>query len=440
MRFFSTTYRLQNVMVLLTALISMLALPTLAIAGPFSNHSKAAGHVERNPDRKKSEGCDYYHCGPTTVILLSPISLPLGMGSALNFGTGEIDFLDGNYRTGQNGSLKNAKEYEKTSQLGLMAYVDAYMKEAASSNEIAQIEITIPMIDYGFTGSFQNIRIEMNTTDDRNYRSVILNTQTGEHASFTGSVNIEHYSPFALKGSYSGSLNIYEAIRPMPPPGRPLIRLASSGALKGQFNILRPVNGDERIINDVQATIVDPMRNDIKQMAAQYGLDIDVDQMFDRLDANIQRRSNRRSNISGGGSGGGSAYEGCNCSCNFTQSASDKCKTVCRPVFDVCMGERYTPLQTPMDNLAPPKGSQRPIFLLKDGEKFMNIDQDVLDNYHDDTFEIPSDLRSKFIAALEKKMPGADFAVFRENVLKAFDEEPTEKGKMFMFITLGGEE
>ena len=50
------------------------------------------------------------------------------------------------------------------------------------------------MIDYGFTGSFQNIRIEMNTIDDRNYRSVILNTQTGEHASFTGSVNIEHYS------------------------------------------------------------------------------------------------------------------------------------------------------------------------------------------------------------------------------------------------------
>ena len=440
MRFFSKTNTLHNVVVLLTALISMLALPTLAIAGPFSSPSNAAGHVERNPDREKNGGCNYYHCGPTTVIRISPISLPLGMGSALNFGTGEIDFIDGNYSTGQNGSLKKADEYEKTSQLVLKAYVEAYMKEAASSNEIAEIEITIPMIDYGFTGSFQNIRIEMSAIDDRSYRSAVLNTQTGEHASFTGSVNIEHYSPFALKGSYSSALNKYEAIRPMPPLGRPLIRLASSGNLEGQFNILSPMNGDERIIIDDHASIIDPMRNDIKQKLTQYGIDIDVDAMFDKVDANIERRSNRRSNISGGGSGGGSAYEGCNCSCNFTQSANAKCKTVCRPVFDVCRGERYTPLQTPMDNIATPKGSQRPIFLLKDGEKFMNIDQDVLDNYHDDTFEIPSDLRSKFIAVLEKKMPGADFAVFRENVLKAFDEEPTEKGKMFMFITLGGEE
>ncbi len=77
----------------------------------------------------------------------------------------------------------------------------------------------------------------------------------------------------------------------------------------------------------------------------------------------------------------------------------------------------------------------------------MNIDQDVLDNYHDNTFEIPSDLRSKFIAALEKKAPGADFAALREDAyvyylgrdrVKLGAPQPTVISRKRDFILRGG--
>jgi hypothetical protein len=381
-------------------------------AGSFTGYSSAASDVERNPHRQKTEDCPYYTCGPTTVISLGIATPPPGMGLGSNYSTGESGFMQQ--------MMKNRNP---------MANLGKIIAATDTSSGVSDIKITIPMIDYGYVGGFSNILIEMIGLDSTAYSSAVLDPETGDIVKFTGTVTIEYYSYFSLSGSYSGTLTSTSG---------------SSGNISGDFNVLSPIDGDDRVVFDVKESLSNPMRDDLKNMMAQYGIDekmdVDIDAMFDEINADIESKNSGRS----GGRVGGSVYGDCNCSCNFVQTATPKCKTTCRAVFDVCEGDRYAPLiqQTVIDKnaLLPATDEELPDFLLKEGQKFMNMDQALVNRFEKGLVQTPGDLRSKFVALLERDFPGSDGAVVRNMMIRAFDEETNEKSKMVMFISIGGDE
>ncbi|PHR56107.1 MAG: hypothetical protein COA43_14350 [Robiginitomaculum sp.] len=411
-----------------------------AYADPFKNYSSYGGEVDREPNRKKRKSCSqYYYCGPTSTIELS-------MHGSGETGSITDDILGtAGYDIGENGT------FEQLTQGGSFKNYSRVLEKIAktrAADEGQKIKIVIPMIDYGYSGTFSNISIKASKSED-SYETLKRN-QYGDHIGFTGSVTIEEYSPFVMKGSYSGQVYSYEFESGKDYRGpawqRQPVKRVVTGTLNGKFNILSPWKGDDRINEtiDYQSAVVDPMKNDIKRLAARYGIDIDVDKEFEKVDVNTNRNSRQKSNAK-------SVYGDCNCSCNFTQSATNQCKTVCRAAFDVCEGERYTPpvqrtdinkdeLSQLFQEIAPELEELAKNLTLNDGEKFMNLDQKLINRFENDAVKIPGKLRDKFIVVLEQVMPGQAYAPFRENMIKEFDALPDDKSRMIMFIGLGGKE
>lgn len=424
------TYLFRWSVVVVFAFVSMIGART-AYADPFKNYSSYGAEVDREPNRKKRKNCSkYYYCGPTSTIELS-------MHGSGETGSISDDILGtAGYDIGENGTFE---QLMKGGSFNKQAAIMEKIAKTRAADEGQKIKIVIPMIDYGYSGTFNNILIKTSKSEDT-YQTQKRN-QYGDHIGFTGSVTIEEYSPFVMKGSYSGQLYSYEFESGKDYRGpawqRQPVKRVVTGTLNGKFNVLSPWKGDERIEEtvDYQSAIVDPMKNDIKRLASKYGIDIDVDKEFEKVDVNSNRNSGQKSSAK-------SVYGDCNCSCNFTQSATTQCKTVCRAAFDVCEGERYTPpsQKTPInkDDLSPKIEKVIENLTLKDGEEFMNLNQEIVNKFENNTLKISENLRDKYIVLLEKTIPGAAYASIRTNMIKEFDSLPDEKSRMIMFIALGG--
>ncbi len=398
-------------------------------ADTFENYSAVGGNTERAPNRKKGKGCtNYYFCGPTSTIELTMLT------------SGDVSL---NYDVGENGTFEKMMKYgEDFQKSGVLSLTDKILKKKAE-HEAQKITIVLPMIDYGYSGTFNNVKISV-TEKNETFTSAKRDEYSGMYSEFTGSVTIEEYSPYNMAGTYSGTLYSYVETNapyrgPSPDQQVKQFKIDRNGSINGEFNILSPWEDDDRMNEgiDFQSAMVDPMKNDIKKLAAQYGIDVDVDKEFEQVEANA--RQNER-----GSSSSSNIYGDCNCSCNFIQSATPTCQTSCRAAFDVCKGDRYTPpvRQTYINNdeLSPELQEAAENFTLKDGEKFMNLDQETIDRFEDDAVKTPTNLRDKFIVLLEKQQPGPDNAPARAMMLQGFDSMPDDKSKMVMFISLGGKE
>jgi len=409
-----------HVLFRLTCLIFGLSLCYLfatstAHAEPFKNNSAFGGEVERHPNQKKGKSCSkYYDCGPTTTLTLT---LHATDENASNYDTGENSTLEE--------MMQRGEDYKNLGPLSMAKQI----ANARAAHEGPEIHITLPMIDYGYSGTFENIKIKASKGGET--LTTAKKDKNGNHLGFTGSVTIEQYAPNVMKGSYSGELYSYdldEDFRGRAWEPVPFILLAT-GTVSGEFNILRPWKNDGRVNENIdnQSAMVDPMKEDIKRLANRYGIDIDVDKEFEKVDAN-KKRNSRSSSTSL------DIYDGCNCSCNFTQSATPKCQKNCSEAFDVCKGERYvTPEQkTPIDRteLSQELKEAGQNYTLQEGEKFMNLDQETIDRFEADEVNTPDNLRDKFIALLEQEHPGEKHAPIREMMLQGFDSMPDEKSKM----------
>ncbi len=420
---------LRSTVLTFALLLSGLYAENQAYAEPFENYSAFGGEVERDPNRQKGKGCSrLYYCGPTSTVTLS---MHASDQDAFNYNMGEKGTFEQ--------MMQRGEEYKNFDALSMTEKIE----KSRAAHNAPKIKIVFPMIDYGYSGTFNNILITTSSSGLK-LKTAKKDEFSEGHTGFTGTITIEEYSPYVMKGSYSGELYSYVGTNapyrgPLPSKREKQIKISATGSVNGEFNILSPWKGDARMNDGIESplAIVDPMKNDIKRLAAKYGIDVDIDKEFEAVEANAQRNAR-------GPSSSSNVYGDCNCSCNFTQSTAPKCQTTCRAAFDVCQGERYTsPVRETAINkidLSPELQEASENYTLKDSEKLMNLDQETIARFENNAVKTPTNLRDKFIVLLEQLQPGSANAPARASMLQGFDSMPDEKSKMVMFMSLGGKE
>lgn len=98
-------------------------------------------------------------------------------------------------------------------------YLDAMVKleNALEGMDGSEINISVPLVEYGYAGSFNNARIKVNkaNTKDRGYEAYGPPVEDGMDKHWrppTGKVSITHYSHQAIQGTFSANL-IDESLR-----------------------------------------------------------------------------------------------------------------------------------------------------------------------------------------------------------------------------------
>jgi hypothetical protein len=256
---------------------------------------------------------EYLACGPMTQIMLN---LMPGMYGGLD------------HTTTQGGQLAQFMDQ-------LMAMDDATdpgtleeLARQADSQDGSTISIAIPLIDYGFTGSFGNASIAMNRahleSHESNFQSVgPRDAIPGPEKGFplSGKVTILEYTPWVLRGTFSASMvDLAEADLSADDP-----ELQVMHSISGSFNIIGPWRGDDR------AQVVAP--ENIERRVVQ-----DIGSVFggpvtDRPASPTPSTPTNRPVSSNSGS------TACDCSCNIADSAPPQCLLQCDATFKACKGE-----------------------------------------------------------------------------------------------------
>jgi len=250
-------------------------LSTLIKAETFKSHVFTS-YLKSYPQQKVSRACKKFTCGPTTIIYLDLN----GANSSLhpNYGMGEKGFF------AQMMNIGEAMDNQGVS--GVINHTLSQRKVHSKPSSLHdKTTISLPMIDYGFTGSFNNILITVSNTQPRyKYSSSVMGlTNKDSSQIFVGTVAIDEYTPFVMRGSYSAKLNRYGDIPikdqncpafsdPSTPPCQ-IRKLIGTGKINGTFSINTPPGA----INKHPATVttrddIDPFISDIKSMAAAYGI------------------------------------------------------------------------------------------------------------------------------------------------------------------------
>jgi len=128
---------------------------------------------------------------------------------------------------------------------GLYEYQGAMveLEKSLEGMDASEIRISIPLIDYGFSGSFDNAKIEVNkaNTRDRGYEAYGPPVEEGYLKHWrppTGQVSITHYSRQAIQGTFSAAL-VDESLRPSAE--NPVI----AKTISGSFFVPAPVLYDD---------------------------------------------------------------------------------------------------------------------------------------------------------------------------------------------------
>jgi len=123
------------------------------------------------------------------------------------------------------------------------------MARQADAVDGSSITLVIPLIDYGFTGSFRNAAISMNRAfkDQHNslYQAIGPRDSlpgAGQEFPLSGTVTIEEYTPWVLRGSFSAQMvDMAQSDLTVDDPVLTVIH-----ALSGRFNVIGPWRGDDR--------------------------------------------------------------------------------------------------------------------------------------------------------------------------------------------------
>jgi len=312
----------------------MIVLLTSLKAESFKNNFFNA-ELRSAPNQTISEYCREYTCGPTTTITLYP---------------NDVTGLSPNYEMGGKGFFKQMMNIgEAFGNEGASGVINHALKQHKVPTKVSTIHdkttMVLPLIDYGFTGSFSHILITVSNEEPRyGYSSVTMGlTDKDDFITYAGTVTIEEYSPFIIRGSYSTPLKRYEDINPrdlqcpaFSDPSTPpckIRKLMGTGNISGTFSISTPQGATNRYKQTPSSDDLDPFISDIESMAAAYGVDMDVD--FDEVLSDAGVRSSNKGDV------GGEDRNQCNCSCNYVKSATPECQVICKKPFSVCKGERY---------------------------------------------------------------------------------------------------
>ena len=202
------------------------------------------------------------------------------------------------------------------------------MARQADAQTGSSVSIAIPLIDYGFTGSFSNASISMNRANSDSHDSIYQavgprDSIPGPGAEFplSGKVTILEYTPWVMRGTFSaGMVDLAEADMSRDDPELEVVHNIS-----GSFNIIGPWRGDDR------AQVIKP--ENIQRNVTQ-----DVGSFFEGSVADQSGTMDQSDPASTPATKSSGGY-GCDCSCNFADSAPPQCVDQCNATFKACKGE-----------------------------------------------------------------------------------------------------
>jgi len=253
-------------------------------------------------------------CGPMTSISLE--LLPGGM-----FGSGWTS-------SGRGGTFGQfAGMMSGMAQIGQQDFNDQMKKavDAQDSMDGAKISIRFPLIDYGFTGNFDNANIVVSARGGDTLRAIGPgDTQPGPGRRYplSGRVSIEKFTPWEMSGTYSGSLvNVDRLNLVGDDPSLPIDKTVS-----GRFHIVAPWKDDDR-------AIVEPAED------PRESVEDDVEQMMSGLNpaAQQQIRDAMSGNSPSSGTASGAGLESaCSCECSQRETADELCEFFCEEAYASC--------------------------------------------------------------------------------------------------------
>jgi hypothetical protein len=202
----------------------------------LSSHIAGGGALSRKSNEAPcADAFQYIACGPRTNISLSllPGSAFTGFGYVTGTGGSGAQMMSVFSGIAEAGAAQLSQEWQAS-------------MEELQATEGGTVSISIPMIDYGFTGSFDNANMIVSGKNGATYRAEgPADDIPGPGIGFplSGKVTIEKYTPYVLKGSFSADL-VDVSNRPPFESQDPVSPIAAS--IEGSFHIVGPWQGDRR--------------------------------------------------------------------------------------------------------------------------------------------------------------------------------------------------
>jgi len=190
----------------------------------------------------------------------------------------------------------------------------------------SEISIVIPLVDYGFSGSFDRASISAQMAGDRNCRAIGPPDQN-QRTRLTGRVTIKEYSPVVMTGSFTAPLA--EFVEGSNGEGV----YQSCGTISGQFVSVAPFQADERSRMVMESN--EQMAEDItNSLGVPAGM---VYKMREEGTFVPQGTNTSGSSSSSTGSTGGGVLVGnCSCECDSQALADELCEFFCEEEFAEC--------------------------------------------------------------------------------------------------------
>jgi len=283
-------------------------------AGLDTDNPNTSGGIEvtrRMNERPCEEPFRFVACGPRIAISLEVRPGGLATAGHATADGGALAQLMGQFQAmAAIGSNKGAQGLE-----------DAAKRISALDGN--SVGIVIPMIDYGFTGTFNNAHLSVAMGDGNVYQAIgPEDGKPGPEVAFplSGTVTIEEYTPMVMRGTFSGDLVRPEMIT-TPDPVLPVLHQVS-----GSFQAVSPWIKDARI----ERIIVSDQDDLVRDMASALGLD--ASKLTGLASSNAQSSSNQSPSKTGGG------QLGCDCSCNYINIKRPACDKQCEASYAACRG------------------------------------------------------------------------------------------------------
>ncbi|ULQ46003.1 hypothetical protein JN531_012940 [Flagellatimonas centrodinii] len=262
-------------------------------------------------------------CGPITSIQLSLTPGAMGdMTQTTGTGGGLAQFMAQMTAIADHGALSTDSQWKQA-------------MEEVRDTEGSTVTITIPLIEYGFTGAFDNAEIVVNGGAGRGNLQAKGPEDAipgrGQEYRQSGRVSIEEFTPYVMRGRFEANLTDLSAVdfsnagEDMPLPVDRTIR--------GEFVIAAPWEGD-------------PEAADYLQQTTEAGMQ-DLSQAFPAL-GNQDLASIMPPDARGGQPGGTGGnlpsspvqdFPRCACDCQPIATLSPECKPICKVKLLACWAE-----------------------------------------------------------------------------------------------------
>ena len=293
----------------------------------LSNRTSSGTQVSQSPSIAKcADPFAETGCGPVTTINLA--LMPGAFGDLTMIG-------------GTGGGLAQVmSQFVAIADNGAFA-TDAALQDAMQEmydTEGSTVTITIPFIDYGFSGSFSNASIDVNGGKGKGTLQALgpTDVQIGPGRLFprSGNVTIDEFTPYVLRGSYSAKLSDLSAVdfskfgqdTPLP----------VDREIRGTFSIAAPWEGDPRVETfTAEGDRTDEALQDLYEtFPAMRNFDLEA---LKAMAPSATEGSGQAGNLP---SSPVASFPSCQCGCRIDREQPRACIQICKPAVLACGQEK----------------------------------------------------------------------------------------------------